>query len=305
MGEDGDLSLSEAMKKKEDSIPRSFKKLMKENGIKEKTLDVLVENDVDSVGAISTLSHADIESLGLTLGQRNLLKKCVDTVNSSNTGSEDSDNKPSAGSAGSSAGSVKSVKASLDSATNPTSDKQHGESLPNVPVTAKPIHPVPRPLQFIEGKKTYGELSLSELMYASLLILENMLSTADPNATAYTRHLAFLALKSSQNFTTESILTYDNAVRSTVESSGNWSRDSDVHLANCHLVRAFRPSTKPKDRKPKYTGDNPLNNKCIRYNAGNCDSGDRCRYDHKCMTCSGYHPMTACKTPHPKPAKSQ
>ena len=36
MGEDGYLSLSEAMKKKEDSIPRSFKKLMKENGIKEK-----------------------------------------------------------------------------------------------------------------------------------------------------------------------------------------------------------------------------------------------------------------------------
>ena len=192
----------------------------------------------------------------------------------------------------------------LESTTKPAK-KTEGESLPNIPLSAKPANPVPRPLQFIEGKKSYGELSLSEHMYASLLILENMLSTADPGAIAYTRHLSFIALKSSQHFTTESLLAYDNAMRSAVESTGNWPRDSDVHLANCHLVRSFRAPTKPKDRRPRPTGDNPLNNRCIRYNTGMCEGGDRCRYEHKCITCSGNHPMSSCRVSQPKPAKTQ
>ena len=80
---------------------------MKDNGIKEKIFDILVQNDVDSVGVISTWSHEDIASLGLTLGQRNIFKKCADSVNSSTTGSEDTDNRPIAdNAAGSNTGSV-------------------------------------------------------------------------------------------------------------------------------------------------------------------------------------------------------
>lgn len=301
MGEEGELSINEAMKKKEESIPRAFKKLMKDNGIKDKTVDVLVQNDIDSISAISTLSVEDIASLGLTLGQRNLLKKCIENVNSPISGPEEG----ASNSSEIKSTSVKSAKEMLSAAVNPTK-QSNGESLPNLPCSVKPSNPVARPMHFIEGKKNYSELSLSEHIYASLLILENMLVAGEPDTIAYTRHLSFLALKSSQHFSTESILTYDNAVRSAVDTSGKWPHDSDVHLANCHLVRSLRAPNKAKDRRSKPTGNTPQTNICFRFNAGNCESGDRCRYEHKCLTCNGGHPVSSCnRGPQQKSQKPQ
>ena len=60
MPQDADVSLSDAMKKKEESLPRAFKKLMKEHGIKDKSIEILTQNDIDSISALITLSHKDI-----------------------------------------------------------------------------------------------------------------------------------------------------------------------------------------------------------------------------------------------------
>ena len=286
--EECETSINESMKKKDESLPCAFKKLMKDNGIKDKTTEILIQNDIDSVNVLSTLSFEDICNLGLSLGQRNLLRKCVDATRMG-TSSQDSQKQPDSGI------TVAAAKSVIDSATK-ASKESNGEFLPNIPLGAKPSYPVPRPFQFIEGKKSYGELTLSEHMYGALLILENMLASSDPNAMAYTRHISFLALKSSQQFSSDSILAYDNALRCVVESTGKWPRDSDVHLANCHLVRSTRAFPKPKDKRSKPLGDNPLNNRCIRYNTGTCNSGERCRYEHKCITCNGSHPMSSCKS---------
>ena len=138
-------------------------------------------------------------------------------------------------------------------------------------------------------------------MYGSLLIMENMLLTNYNNMYAYARHLSFMTLKSSQHFTSESILAYDNGVRSIVEATGVWPPSSDSHLANCHLVRTTRPGpVRQKDRRQRTPTDNPAGNKCIRFNTGTCDSPDRCKYGHKCFSCAGSHPITSCKVPKPK-----
>ena len=146
---------------------------------------------------------------------------------------------------------------------------------------------------------------MSEHMYASLLILEIMLVAVEPDNIAYTRHLSFLALKSSQHFSTESILTYNNAVRSVVETCEKWPHGSDVNLANCHLVRSIRPPFKTKEKRFKQTGDTSQSNKCFRYNAGNCESGDRCRFEHKCLSFNGERLVSSCRGPQSKSQKPQ
>ena len=149
MGEDGEISLGEAMKKKEESIPRAFKKLLKDNGIKDKTMEILVQNYIDSVSAISTLSIEDKKSLGLTLGQqRNFFQKCVDNVNTTISGTEEDH----VNSSEIKTTSFKFAKDMLSTAVNPTKPS-HGESLPNIPCSVIPTNPVARPMQFIEGKR--------------------------------------------------------------------------------------------------------------------------------------------------------
>ena len=249
---DGDASMSEAMKKKDESLPHAFKKLIKDYGIKDKTVDILIQNDIDSSGVLATLSMEDIDGLGLSLGQRNLLPKCVDATKHA-TGASAEAPRPQPDSV-----LVQAAKEMIESATK--TNETNGELLHNISLGAKPSYPVPRPFQFMEGSKSYGDLTLSEHKYRALLILKNMVASSDPDALVYTRHVSFLALKSSQQFTTESVLAYDNALRCAVESTGKWSRDSNVHLANCHLVRSTRVFSKSKDKQSRPTGENPLNN---------------------------------------------
>ena len=339
-------------KKKDKSIIKFGKTLAKEFDLKDTTIDILLDNEIDSMSALATLSKDDVLSFNLSLGQKNLLLKCVASLTPADTHAAhestlskdarsrqkevaglDTTQPPDVRSRATppqdvrprtttppqdvrpryapsdpyqdSTLSTREARDSMHAAMNPPNPAT-GEFSPNLPISNKQIQAVPRPFQFIEGKKSYGELSLSEHMYASLLILENMLMAGDQNSVAYTRHLSFLALKSSQHFTTESILTYDNAVRSSVDRSGTWPRDSDMHLANCHLIRAYRnkpQKDQPRRSRPPMEG-NPLNNRCIRFNTLSCDAGDRCKYDHKCINCNGSHPMSTCKSAQSKP-KSQ
>ena len=291
------------------------KKLSKEFLLKEATIQTLLSNECDSLEAIATLDNDAIDTLGLSLGQKGLVKKMVASLAVELSGvkptrSHDSvlDKQPSEtlldGKSSSELPrdpvSVDRAKAFMDALTSKDSKdapKKSGESL-NLPVSDKPNYPMQRPHQFIVGKKHYLDVSLSEFMHGSLLILENMQLSGDHKTQPYIRHLSFLALKSSQGFSTESILNYDNAVRGSVENTGVWPIDSDTHLSNCYLVRALRPKT-PRGREGDRDRDRekkgPLSNRCLRYNNGDCNER-KCRFDHKCLICSQNHPMSACPT---------
>ncbi|XP_070541325.1 uncharacterized protein [Ptychodera flava] len=52
----------------------------KEAELLDKTIEKLTEEDLTTVNALKTLTNEDISSLGLTMGQRNLLKKAVENL---------------------------------------------------------------------------------------------------------------------------------------------------------------------------------------------------------------------------------
>ena len=107
--------------------------------------------------------------LGLTLGQLGLLRKLVNSLNQS-TDNDDEKTVPVA----STSMSVAEVKEQLADIERP------GECV-HLPVNAKIKIYAPRLHEFIEGKKLFAEVSMSELMYGCLLILENMIVNKDSN----------------------------------------------------------------------------------------------------------------------------
>ena len=52
---------------------KSFENMAKEVGLKQKTIDILTEHDVDSVSVLVTLKESDVATLRLSLGQSRLL----------------------------------------------------------------------------------------------------------------------------------------------------------------------------------------------------------------------------------------
>ena len=57
------------------------------------------------------------------------------------------------------------------------------------------------------------------------------------------------------------------------------------------------PLKPPVNKRPRSsTYPSPPQETCKRYNKfnGNCNFGNRCRYAHKCLKCSGDHPASAC-----------
>lgn len=280
------------------------KKLIKDYNLKEPTVAKLMDNDFDTLEAISTLSLEDIDALNLSMGQRNILRKCVATIKGAPIGVHgpidvSGDRPPTRRSIAPS--DAQNLLESFikhgdgnDSTTaisNPE-NQVSGESCSlHLPVTEKPKVNVARPHTFIDSKKTFMDVNLSEFMYGALLIMENMVAMSDPSVPNYLRHISFLALKSSQGFGTEGILAYDNALRNQVERSGRWPKDSDSHLANCHLVKINRQRFQ-KEKSEKRP--NPLQNKCLRYNNGDPCMVEKCKYQHKCLLCSGNHAVTAC-----------
>ena len=150
--------------KKVDKGQTSLIKKLSKYGIKEPTARLLViENELDSMDGIGTLREEDITELGLTLGQRGLLRKLVVSLNQSTDNGEEK-----TGPVASTSMSVTEVKEQLADMESP------GECV-HLPVNAKTKINVPRPHEFIEGKKSFAEVSMSELMYGALLILENMI----------------------------------------------------------------------------------------------------------------------------------
>ena len=72
-------------KKKDKSIIKFGKTLAKEFDLKDTTIDILLDNEIDSMSALATLSKDDVLSFNLSLGQKNLLLKCVASLTPADT----------------------------------------------------------------------------------------------------------------------------------------------------------------------------------------------------------------------------
>ena len=76
--------MGDTEKKQEKAIAAFTKRLQKEFLLKEKTVAVLLDNEVDSFEALGTLTEDTISSpeFGLSVGQAGLLKKAVKVISS-------------------------------------------------------------------------------------------------------------------------------------------------------------------------------------------------------------------------------
>ena len=76
-------------------VPRALKKLAKDFALKDKTIEILMENDIDSILAIKSLSVEDVQELGFSMGQRNLMRNCVASLQEPSPRAEPSAEPPS------------------------------------------------------------------------------------------------------------------------------------------------------------------------------------------------------------------
>lgn len=61
-------------------IQRDFEIAAAAAGLKQATIEKLVDNDYDSKNAVATITDGDLELLGLTLGQRGMLKQWITSL---------------------------------------------------------------------------------------------------------------------------------------------------------------------------------------------------------------------------------
>ena len=284
----------------------TFTIMAQDYGFTEHTIRVLQQEDFDSFQMLTIMTEQDISSLGISLGQKALVRKCIQEVKNNRALSQLSGVKsgqpshslsPAEVIAQLSGSGIKPTEAGPDL----TLDGKHTDLL-NVPLKDKVKRTLQRPHEFIPGKKGLADLSLLELIYGNLLMVENAVIEGNDEVLAMTRHTSFLLLKGIQSYQARSIVEYDYAMRQKLEAcSEPWPVTSDADLCNRHLklnTNHSRQQSAMAYGKPevKSKGTNAYNNRCIRWNNsedGNCRM-KFCRFEHLCLICGEDHPMVRC-----------
>ena len=305
---------------------KSFTDVARAAGIKDATLDILLKEDFDSIEAVKCLSEDIVRSLGLTRGQSCILLQWVQSIQpkkrlssalsyalpppAKDKDKEESDIISMLGAVG---GTVIPPATDHPSAGNfitrndGSLDGLNGSYTPHVPLRLADVIKSPRPFEFVDRdfKKSADVKTFADLMYGATIILENAImgKKGTDISLSMTRHLSFLAQKSAQRYTTESIIQYDDAVRDKVQAlGGKWSPDSDSDLCNRYLrVATSQPGQNQPTQRPGRMAqgrvENGDNATCFRFNSagdGKGCSSKNCHLSHVCLLCAEEHSVVNC-----------
>ena len=302
------------MSKKVTQKKKGFEELARAAGLKEKTLDILAEHDFDSVDTIRLMSETDLQEVGVSRGQKAVLKQwqiSMEPKKKAKGASLHSDpvcaDKPSTSTADvtiteDEVTSLMSAVAGISMAdgTKDTMDK-HSKFLVTPTCSDKSIIKVPRPFEYVDKDfKRPGDITtFAELILGAVIIMENAMiqgNTMD-DAISMSRHVSFIAQKSSQRYTTESLILYDDAVRDKVQrEGGTWPTQSDTDLCNRHL-RQSTSTFKSGERNsstPKVYKQATQSTQCFRYNSASGCMAKGCKLSHTCLICNEEHAIEVC-----------
>ena len=276
---------------------KPFEELAAAAGLKQAAIDALKAEEFDSLEAIKCMRDEDAASLKLSRGQSCLLQKWRETLNKRTEKSQPPTSSSDDNSASTSAGAQAS--ANVEVPAGELSVLLNSLSLQDKP--GKNLTKVPRPYQMIIGedyKRASDIKSFAELVSGATVIVENAIENgaSDDNILGMCRHLSFIAQKAAQKYTTDSIVQYDDAVRSKIErtTSDSWPMTSDMDLCN-RLLRMYMQTDRRKRPQASPAGKKKSDERqvCIRFNQTECKNSN-CRYEHVCLICGETHTMKTC-----------
>ena len=215
-----------------------FKHVATNFGLSSRTIDVLEHEEFNSFGMITIMTEGDISNLDISGGQKALLRKWITDLNANPSSQSQSAFKLSQDEVAAQMSAAGIGLQNMDSWTADQNLLLDGKNLHllNIPLKDKVKRKLQRPHEFIPAKKGLADLSLLELLYGNLLIIENAVIDSSDEVLALTRHVSFLLLKAIQFYSPRSIIEYDYALRQKLEvSSESWPIMSDVDLCNRYL----------------------------------------------------------------------
>ena len=163
-------------------------------------------------------------------------------------------------------------------------------------------------LKLRQGPKTkLLRVSPAQWISANMRIMAELYESAVLDSESIVDYMAYTAKigELATRYTWQSVLLYDQDYRKKQAAAGfRWGADSH-HLVAVHLKeRAATGSATTSAKRQTTTGNRKIGpggkEICLQYNAGKCQYGAKCNFEHVCVVCYRSHPQVDHRTMAPK-----